>query len=121
MRRLKAHPNYTTAIGDDLGIVRPHSAPNNLITPTFTAEVLPNSKVKINFKKKGFSGVYLESQRGNETGWSYLGTFISSPFEDSREPEVDNKPEKRTYRMRYLKGNNFFGQVSDTVTVSTLP
>jgi len=120
-RRLKAHPNYTKAIGEDLGIVAPDVTSPRSPRPRGTARSVGSSQIGLTFVKLGFSGVRVESKRGPETAWSYLGTYIVSPFTDSRGPLVAGMPESRSYRLQYVRGNDPVGEFSDTLTVSTEP
>ena len=63
----------------------------------------------------------VESKRGAETAWSYLGNYIVSPITDNRAPLAAGVPESRSYRLIYLRGNDPVGDFSDTLTVSTEP
>ncbi len=120
-KRIKAHPAYTVAVGEDLGIVRGHFSSTEIPKPTGSARALIGSEVQIKFVKKGFDGVFVESKRGAETAWSTLGTYIRSPFVDNRAPLSAGQPEVRNYRMVYVKGNEQTGDVSDVLVVTTMP
>ena len=85
------------------------------------ARALANSQVELKFVKRGFSGIQVESKRGAETNWSVLGNYLRSPILDTRPLLVAGQPETRSYRYRYLSGNDPVGTVSDTFTVTTIP
>ncbi len=121
VKRLKAHAAYTVAIGEDLGIVAPALAPLGVPKPTGSARAVAGSEVTIKFVKKQFTGVLVESRRGAETAWTNLGIFPRSPLLDNRAPIEAGQPEIRSYRLRYVQGNNPVGDLSDTLTVTTIP
>ena len=120
VKRIKAAPRYTDAMGRDLGIIAPAPAPVTA-KPAGGVTAVSGSVVQIKFVKNGFPGVSIESRRGSETAWTSLGIAITSPFADTRPPLVVGAPEVRTYRMRYVRANLAVGQDSDTLTVTTIP
>lgn len=123
--RIKAHPAYTRAMGEDLGIEPPSSAPPSpgTLAPKFTAEAGADSTVILKWVKAGQDGVIIESQRVGETVWTKIGMDTSSPYLDSRAPLVAGQPEVRRYRLRYFdeEDSNLIGVWSDIVTVTTIP
>ena len=121
IQRIKAHPNYTNAMGVDLGIVAPVSTPTGTPKPTATAEAQPGSQILIKWVKGAFDGVQIESQRASETTWTLIGTDTSSPYLDSRAPLAAGQPEIRRYRLRYFKGDVPTGDYSDILTITTTP
>ena len=118
--RIRNTAGYTTAIGEDLGIVPP-AGPPPLGDPTFTATALPNSEVRLDWVKATSDGVLVEGQRASEVTWTNLGTDRFSPFVDGRAPLVAEQPEVRRYRIRYLVGDDPVGNFSATVSVTTVP
>lgn len=129
VQRIKTNAAYTSAMGQDLGIIGPAtggggvsvlSAP--LARPENTvAVVLPGSEVRLKWVKQSFEGVVVESQRATETVWGSIGRDTSSPYLDSREPLVVGVPELRRYRLRYLQTDDPVGDYSDVITVTTTP
>jgi hypothetical protein len=71
--------------------------------------------------KGKFDGVYIDSQRADETVWTRLDFDMRSPYEDARAPLVAGKPEERRYRLIYFIDNQIVGVWSDVITVITLP
>lgn len=121
-QRIKNHPAYTPSIGVDLGIVMtPPSARAAEPKPDFRLLALPNSEVRLEWTKGGFTGVRLESRRAAETAWTYLGIDLESPYVDARPPLAPGQPEVRHYRLRYLKGDQLVGDYSGIRTVTTVP
>lgn len=118
--RAKASPNYTTAMGEDMGIEAPASVPGADPLELVPA-ARPNSEVEVGFNKQNYDGVHLEGQRGNEVTWTVLGNDAFSPYVDTRAPLVAGQPEVRKYRGRYLDGDTPIGDWSDIVQVSTTP
>jgi hypothetical protein len=118
--RIRNTTGYTTAIGEDLGIVPPGGG-GALGDPTCTATALPNSEVRLDWVKGSATGVLVESQRAGETEWTSLGTDTVSPFVDSRAPLVAGAPEVRRYRIRYLVNDLPVGNYSAVVSVTTVP
>jgi hypothetical protein len=116
--RIKAHPNYTEVIGEDLGIIGAEQAPALEVKPDGKAEALPNHEVKITFVKAGHDGVDVESQRAAETAWSYLAFDGFSPYVDNRPPLVPGQPEERRYRLRYRDNDLPVGEYSDIFVVT---
>jgi len=122
IQRLKTHPAYTDSIGSDLGVIGVAAAPSTTpAKPSATATGEPGNSVRIDWVKGGFDGVLVESQRGDETVWTSLGTDMQSPYNDTRAPLHPSAPEVRRYRLRYLKSDEPTGDYSDTMTVTTTP
>jgi len=121
VQRIKAHPNYTPAVGADLNVIGPEASPPAEIKPTGTATPQPGFTAEVTFVKGGFDGVDIESQRGAETTWTYLAFDSSSPYLDNRPPLAAGTPEQRRYRMRYRDHDVQVGLFSDTLTVTVGP
>ena len=117
--RIKAHPNYTEVIGEDLGIIGAEQAGTGLVKPDGGAEALPKHEVRITFVKSGHDGVDVESQRAAETDWTYLAFDGYSPYVDNRPPLVPGQPEERRYRLRYRDNDLPVGEYSDIFVVTT--
>jgi hypothetical protein len=116
--RIKAHPNYTEVIGEDLGIIGAEQAGADLVKPDGKAEALPNHEVRITFVKAGHDGVDVESQRAAETTWSYLAFDGFSPYIDNRPPLLVGQPEERRCRLRYRDNDLPVGEYSDVYVVT---
>lgn len=120
MERIRNTAGFTTAIGEDLGIVPP-AGETPLGDPTFTTTAQPNSEVRVNWVKSSSDGVLVESQRAGETVWTVLGTDTSSPYLDSRPALVAGQPEVRRYRVRYVINDVPLGNYSAVASVTTVP
>jgi len=103
IKNLKTRPAFTEAIGEDLGVVGAETTEDSTATPPATAEAR-SGEVVLTFKKRGHMGVWIESQVGTDTTWSYLAIDTSSPYNDTRPLRVPGQPEKRRYRLCYWDG-----------------
>jgi hypothetical protein len=116
--RIKAHPNYTEVIGEDLGVIGAEQAAVDEIKPTGKAAAQPNHEVVVSFVKSGHDGVDVESQRAAESAWTHLAFDGYSPYVDNRAPLTAGQPEERRYRLRYRDGDVPVGQYSDVFVVT---
>ena len=100
--RIKASPNYTEAIGHDLGIIAAsnsveHPIPESTVTVELGAT---GSRVRIDFKKYGHDGIWIES-RINGGDWAFLAIDTIKPYYDERPLAPGNSHETREYRLRW--------------------
>ena len=100
--RIKASPNYTEAIGHDLGIIgASNSVEHPIPEATVTVELgETGSRVRINFKKYGHDGIWIES-RINGGDWAFLAVDTVKPYLDERPLSPGNSHETREYRLRW--------------------
>ena len=79
--RIKAHPAYTAAYGDLLGIVGPEDT-TNLATskPTLTGTPLIGGVVQLAFDKSVSEGVNIYARRGTEADFTFLARDTASPY-----------------------------------------
>ena len=122
VQMIKASPNYTEAIGLQLGIVGSEDASENPL-PTFTLKVERGEGcecVKVIFKKYGRQGVVIWSKRGNG-GWEMLAIDLSSPYLDERPLLVPGQPEVREYRLQYYDDAAPTGEFTPVQSVTVTP
>jgi hypothetical protein len=116
--RLKAHPSYTTALGEQLGIVGPEDTTDlTNAKPTLAAAAVTPGLVTIQFNKSISSGVRILSKRGSETSFTLLAIDTESPYIDTR-ANLAAGPETRQYQAQYLTGDDSIGLISDTLVVT---
>lgn len=123
MAAAKKNAGYSQTIGETLQIVgspAPEIDPESA-KPVGTTLSMTGSIVRIEWTKGKFDGIYIESQRADETAWTNIGFDMRSPFDDERAPLVAGKPEERRYRLRFFIDNVAVGNYSDTLTAITLP
>jgi hypothetical protein len=123
VQTIKASPNYTEAIGLQLGIVGQEDAAEHPL-PEFTVETERGDGscqcVKIRFKKFGRQGVVIHSRRGGGA-WEMLGIDLSSPYQDERPLLVAGQPEVREYRLQFYDDAAPVGGFTDVKTVTVTP
>ncbi len=123
MNRAKLSAGYTQTIGETLMIATAPtgSAITDDAKTSARATAMTGSIVRLDWIKGKFDGVFIESQRGDETEWTRLDFDMRSPYEDTRPPLQAGKPEERRYRLRYFIDNQAVGVWSDVIVVITLP
>jgi hypothetical protein len=123
VQTIKASPNYTEAIGLQLGIVGQEDSAEHPL-PEFTTEVERGSGscqcVKIRFKKFGRQGVVIQSRRGGGA-WEMLAIDLASPYLDERPLLVAGQPEMREYRLQFYDDAAPTGGFTDVATVTVTP
>ena len=123
LQRAKLGSKFNQSVAEQLLIAAPISvaAVSNDAKPTASGTSMTGSIVRIDWTKRKFDGVFIDSQRGDETAWTRLDFDMRSPYEDTRPPTATGKPEERRYRLIYFTDNKEVGNWSDIITVITLP
>jgi hypothetical protein len=115
-QRLKKHPAYTPALGEQLGIIGPEDSTDLTESkPTLTVDESQPNKLTIGFNKSISDGVNLYSRRGSETAFTFLARDTESPYMDTRPPLTPGALERREYQAVYVLGDDEVGLRSDTV------
>ncbi len=115
-KRIKGSLNYTTAIGEDLGIEVPQSS-SELKAPVLSVKA-DAGKAVIAFKKGKADGVRIYSKRGSEAAFTFLAIDTKSPYVDTRPNAVEGVPEKREYYAYLFDDDATVGQQSDIVSIN---
>ncbi|MBK6913737.1 MAG: hypothetical protein IPH11_08710 [Ignavibacteriales bacterium] len=114
---MKASPNYTLAIGEDLGIENSNPEPNpNDLQATIKAQSLPLNKVKIHCKLQGADAYNIYCKRGTETNPVLIATSVTPWYLDER-ANLNGAPERREYFNVLVIKNQEIGIVSPTLIV----
>jgi hypothetical protein len=123
IRRIKAAPQYTPAIGETLRIVGSAVAPIDPDTAKPDLLVKPQAgfKARVRWQRKGFPAVKAQMRREGQTEWVDLGTILDRTFVDETPTSVPGQPEVCNYRAMYQRGNTPVGQWSDVVSVTKQP
>lgn len=118
VKRIKAHPNYTEAIGRDLGIIGAEEGAGQRIAlkPTVTLST-DGGVVVVKYIKGHTAGIRLMCCRGSETEFTLLATVTKPMYKDSRPNLVAGQPEQRKYCAWYLQDDQPTGQCSDEVSI----
>jgi hypothetical protein len=114
VRFLKANPNYTRNIGEDLMIVAPENETDtpDSIAPALEVEAVGDYRVRVTFKKGEFDALRIEYQRKGASNWT-LGTIATaSPDEFDIAPNAAGQPESGFIRAVYLNRNQQVGNYS---------
>lgn len=123
IQRAKLSSNFNQSIAGQLMITTAETIPLSPADgkPKANGTAITGSIVRIDWTKGKFDGVFIDSQRGDETDWTRLDFDMRSPYEDVRPPLAIGKPEERRYRLIYFIDNKPVGNYSDTINVITLP
>lgn len=123
MNTAKLSAGYTPTIGETLMIVTTTNQSFNPddAKPSGTTTSMTGSIVRIDWEKGRFDGIFIDSQRNDETDWTRFDFDMRSPNEDTRPPIVSNRPEERRYRLRYFLDNTPVGQNSDVIVAIKQP
>ena len=122
VQTIKASPNYTEAIGLQLGIVGAEDTAENPV-PTFALTLERNGTqqgVRVAFKKYGRDGVVIHSKRGGSP-WELLAIDLASPYLDERPLLAPGAPEVREYRLQFYDDAAPVGDFTDVASVTVTP
>ena len=103
--QIKREGTYTEELGKTLGIVGEADSVEKEV-PEFTLKVERADGgacecVRISFKKYGYVGVAIWSQRDPDE-WEKLGLDYFTPYLDQRPLKVPGQPEVRKYRLQFV-------------------
>ncbi len=116
VQTIKAHPNYTESIGDDMRIIGEESTDDPNTWKPILGVRLESGRPNILWKKGHSEGIKLWVDRG--TGFEFLAI-------DTRPDYIDNEPLPPLgqsavwkYQARYLLNDETVGLVSDVLDVT---
>ncbi len=117
VQRIKGHPNYTPAIGENLGIIGAEQLPFDEINfkPTGKGESRM-SYVNIDYFKDQSDSMNVYGVDGAVL--TYLGNDKDTPWHDTRPLHVAGQPENRTYVLHAVKHDIEIGKPSDPIVVT---
>ena len=117
VNRIKAHQNYTTAIGQNLGIELSASLKMNLDTAQPVLKVVSRGgRVNLDWKKGSFDGIVIEKDSGH--GFLVLDKDLHPNFVDNSPLPASGESAIWKYRAMYLFSDSQVGLWSDVVTVT---
>jgi hypothetical protein len=121
-RRIKAHPAYTVALGQQLGIEGAQDTTDlSTSKPDLSGTDQTGGNVELDFSKSTSDGVNLYGKRDNDADFVFLARDTSSPYVDNRPLLTAGKPELRHYKAVYVSGDAEIGLFSDDVIVNCQP
>lgn len=116
MKMIKANPNYTTAIGYDLGIeVNNSEESDDNRHATIKLKIVPGM-VMVKSKLKGADAFNVYSRVADSGEFVFIGSSVIPWFADER-PKLNGAPEKREYYTTIVIKNKEVGIRSDTATI----
>lgn len=115
--RIKAHQNYTTGIGHELGIITPATTFDEKSFKLVLKIKIAGRVVRIKYKKKGVDSVNIYYRRRGEVTWQLVARSTRSPFEHRIQLENPGVPEHWEYQALGVIKDEEIGQPSDIVEV----
>jgi hypothetical protein len=117
VNRIKSHQNYTTAIGQSLGIELSAAQKIDLDNAQPALKIVMRAgKVNLDWKKGKFEGIVIEKDSGN--GFITLDKDLHPNFIDNSTMPVQGQSAIWKYRAMYLYNDDKVGLWSDVVTAT---
>lgn len=117
---IKANPNYTESIGEDLLIVANETEQQSLdeIFPDLKLSVKNDTTVEISFKKFDFDAVEIQYRKAGTENWILADKATNSPTIHTPQLTNAGQAEKFEYRASYLQKNQRSGTWSPIYTIT---
>ena len=121
-KTIKLHPNYTEAIGEDLGIIGAEVVVDfRKKKPIITNVISESNMIIIDWTKARMQGVIIYSNAeitgdADNIKWVEISRDLKSPYEDTRKNK-GNDPETRYYKLRYMHDDKPVGKDSRILKV----
>ena len=118
VNRIKAHSNYTPAIGQVLGIEngsQSRTVPTENVQPALRV-VMRGGMVNLDWKKGLYDGIVIEKDNG--TGFVVFDKDMRPNFVDPTPLPSGNQSAVWRYRAMYLYGDTRVGNWSDVVSIT---
>ena len=121
-KRIKAHPAYTVALGNLLGIEGPDSGIDlSTRQPDISGTDHTGGQVEIGFNKLTSDGVNIYSKRDGDVDFVFLARDTQTPYLDTRPLKVPGKPEIREYKAMFVLNDEEIGIFSHELVVNCAP
>lgn len=115
--QIKAHPNYTIAMGEAMGI-EPGTASTG--TPAVRPTALGGGHVQVDITKAGYDVVALD-KRVNGGPWAPLAVVTTSPYFDTAGPLAPGVTQVNEYKAQGVVNNLRVGPESAPASIATTP
>ena len=117
VRIIKAHPNYTTGIGEDLGMEAPDSTDDfSTYKPEFTLQIVAG-QVLLKWTKKQSDGVRIF--KAIDAGqFAFIDVDLKPHYLDKSSSPPAGAVQVWKYKLVYIKNDEEIGQFSDVVEIS---
>ncbi|HTH56710.1 MAG TPA: hypothetical protein VL728_11745 [Cyclobacteriaceae bacterium] len=114
VQRIKNNPNYTEAIGKDLGIIGSEQlAISSVEMKPVLKLVMKGGQVEIQWVKGDADALYIETDKG--TGWQFLAVDTVPHYTDTTRIAAASSWK---YRAMYLVNDEKVGQWSDVASIA---
>jgi len=118
VQRIKNHPNYTLAIGEDLSI-ESHDLMTAMVSVKPELKVtLDAGKPVLKWKKGNMPATDLFVDRGDEKGFQFLATATVPYFIDDAAIPAGTNAAQWSYKAIFKIGNDETGEFSDPVSIA---
>ena len=115
--RHKLAPEFTNAIGQDLGVMSVNLGFDpNIYKAKINVEVYAGY-ARIKFTKRGVDGVNLYHRKKGTTNWLFMARVTKSPFDDRIVLQTAGQPEHWEYRAYGVLNDLEIGIASDIVEI----
>ena len=123
IKRIKAVPAYTPALGQTLRILPAPPAPTADATakPALVVRPEANFKTRLSWRRRDFDAVQLQRRAAGQAAWADLGTVLDTTYVDAHPTAQPGQPEVTDYRAIFKRGDATVGQWSDTVSATKQP
>jgi hypothetical protein len=114
-----ALPGYTTAIGEDLGLIGSEimPPPENDVAPSLKTSVSTGYWVNISGSMQGMDGLRIE-YRPKGGNYSPVAFFTNTPGSFQVSPAAEGEPENGSVRAIFIKKNAEYGEFSPEYPVT---
>jgi hypothetical protein len=116
--QIKAAPDYTEAMGQELGIIGTDSIFEKSTAKPKISVGKEGNTVVVKFIKEKADGVYIYSRRSGEKEFTLLGVDTVPPYHDKRPNLVTGQTEMREYKAWYFLDEDIIGQESDVASIT---
>lgn len=121
VKRIKAHVNYTQAIGLDLMIIGSEMPElDEESKPVISAKTIGN-QIKINWKKGRFTSIDFYVDKGDGRGYAFLANDVQPHFVMTNPLVHGDAPQVWKFKAQYRLADSAFGEYSDEVTITIRP
>ena len=115
-------PGYTQAIGELLGIERAQATFAATMSadgpaPVLRGKALDTGGAELKSNKGDAEAVDIYGKRDTDADFVKLDRVLHFPWVDTRPLLVAGKPEKREYKAKFIRQNQPYGNMSNTLTL----
>jgi hypothetical protein len=118
--RIKKHPNYNEAIGQDLGIIGSEQIIDYVNLKPVLTLVMKAGHPHILWIKQGMDGVEILVDRGDGKGFGFLAYATLGDFLDTAPLPAAGTSVVWKYKAIYREGDTQVGQWSDVASIAVL-